>query len=224
MSSKIDCDVLIVGSGPSGAVFAKRAHEAGLSVVCLEQGDWVDYGKAVSDRPEFELTASRDWNYVPSRRDNPGDFPIDIDQSDIIPLYWNGVGGSSISWAANWMRNLPSDFKVRSLDGVGDDWPISYEDLLPHYASTEREFSVSGAAATRCIPVRTNCFRPSISPREDASPPPRTTALGGTGGPARTRSPQWHGTGFSRASSAPPACGAASKAPRPRRIAPIGPA
>ena len=181
MSSKIDCDVLIVGSGPSGAVFAKRAHDAGLSVVCLEQGDWVDYGKAVSDKPEFELTASRDWNYVSSRRNNPGDFPIDVDQSDIIPLYWNGVGGSSISWAANWMRNLPSDFRVRTLDGVADDWPISYDDLMPHYASTEREFAVSGVGGDPMYPGQDALLPPvdlaaHLAPATPAAPDLRVVA------------------------------------------------
>ena len=180
MSSKIDCDVLIVGSGPSGAVFAKRADDAGLSVVCLEQGDWVDYGKAVSDKPEFELTASRDWNYVSSRRNNPGDFPIDVDQSDIIPLYWNGVGGSSISWAANWMRNLPSDFRVRTLDGVADDWPISYDDLMPHYASTEREFAVSGVGGD------------PMYPGQDALLPPVDLTKGGRLAAAAHNRLGWH--------------------------------
>jgi choline dehydrogenase-like flavoprotein len=149
----LDCDVLIVGSGPAGAVFAKRAHEAGMSVICLEQGDWVDYGLANSDKPEFELTSGRDWSYVPTRRHNVGDYPIAVDDSDIVPLYWNGVGGSSISWAANWMRNLPSDFKVRRLDGVADDWPIDYSDLLPHYQRTELEFCVSGVSGDPIYPA-----------------------------------------------------------------------
>jgi choline dehydrogenase-like flavoprotein len=152
MTDTIDCDVLIIGSGPSGAVFAKRAQAAGMSVVCMEQGEWVDYGLARSDRPEFELTAGRDWQYVPTRRSNPGDYPIDVANSDIVPLLWNGVGGSSISWAANWMRNLPSDFRVRSLDGVADDWPISYDDLLPHYVATEQEFCVSGVGGDPMYP------------------------------------------------------------------------
>ncbi|MGE0282825.1 MAG: GMC family oxidoreductase [Rhizobiaceae bacterium] len=156
----IDCDVLVVGSGPSGAVFAKRAAEAGMSVVCLEQGDWVDYSKAISDRPGFELTASRDWQYVPTKRQNSGDYPISVDDSDIIPLYWNGVGGSSISWAANWMRNLPSDFRVRTLDGVADDWPITYRDLMPHYARTEAEFVVSGVAGDPMYPGQDDLLPP----------------------------------------------------------------
>jgi choline dehydrogenase-like flavoprotein len=151
-AAEIDCDVLIIGSGPSGAVFARRAHEAGLSVTCLDQGDWVDYSKAASDRPEFELTASRDWQYVPTKRSIPGDYPIDVADSDIVPLIWNGIGGSSISWAANWMRNLPSDFRVRTLDGVADDWPLTYFDLLPHYERTEREFCVSGVGGDPMYP------------------------------------------------------------------------
>ncbi|MDQ0467061.1 GMC family oxidoreductase [Labrys wisconsinensis] len=160
MTDAIACDVLIVGSGPAGAVFAQRAVEAGLSVVCLEQGEWVDYDKARSDKPEFELTAPRDWQYVPTKRSNPGDFPIAVEDSDIVPLYWNGVGGSSISWAANWMRNLPSDFRVRTLDGVADDWPISYADLMPHYARTEREFGVSGVAGDPMYPGQDELMPP----------------------------------------------------------------
>jgi choline dehydrogenase-like flavoprotein len=159
-SSSLEADVLIVGSGPAGSVFAKRAAESGLSVICLEQGDWVDYSKAKSDRPEFELTASRDWAYVPTKRNNPGDYPISVEDSDIVPLYWNGVGGSSISWAANWMRNLPSDFHVRTLDGVADDWPISYEDLRPHYDRTEREFAVSGVAGDPMYPGQDELLPP----------------------------------------------------------------
>ena len=159
-SDPIDVDVLVVGSGPAGAVFAKRAADAGLSVAVLEQGGWVDYGRAISDQPGFELTAARDWQYVPTKRDAPGDFPIDCAGSDIVPLYWNGVGGSSISWAANWMRNLPSDFRVRTLDGVADDWPLTYADLMPHYASTEAEFVVSGVGGDPMYPGQDNLLPP----------------------------------------------------------------
>ena len=159
-SHAVECDVLIVGSGPSGAVFASRALQAGLSVACLEQGEWIDYGKAKSDKPEFELTALRDWQYVPTKRDYPGDFPISVGDSDIVPLYTNAVGGSSISWAANWMRNLPSDFRVRTLDGVADDWPIDYADLMPHYARTEYEFGVSGVAGDPMYPGQDQLMPP----------------------------------------------------------------
>ena len=54
-----DPDVLIIGAGPSGAVASKRLAEAGMSVVCLEQGDWPDYERARSAHPDFELTSGQ---------------------------------------------------------------------------------------------------------------------------------------------------------------------
>lgn len=156
-----DTDAVVVGSGPAGAVVAKRMHEAGLSVLCLEQGCDVDYGKARAGHPEFELTTGRDWSYIPRNRGTAADYPIDDDDSDIVPLMWNGVGGSSVSWAANWMRNLPSDFRVRTLDGVGDDWPISYFDLAPHYVKTEWDFAVSGVDGDPAYPEG---FAPPLPP------------------------------------------------------------
>jgi choline dehydrogenase-like flavoprotein len=148
-----DNDVLVVGSGPSGAVVAKRLHEAGFKVTCLEQGEWTDYAKARAGHPEFELTAGRDWNYIPTVRSAPADYPIDDSASDIVPLMWNGVGGSSVSWAVCWMRNLPSDFRVRTLDGVGDDWPLTYDDLEPYFRRVEVNFAVSGVAGDPAYPA-----------------------------------------------------------------------
>ena len=110
-----DPDVLIIGAGPSGAVTAKRLAEAGMSVVCLEQGDWPDYERARSAHPDFELTSGQYWAWDPNARQGPGDYPIDDSDSDITALMWNGVGGGSVVYAAHWQRNLPSDFRVRSL-------------------------------------------------------------------------------------------------------------
>lgn len=155
-------DVLIIGSGPSGAVAAKKLAGSGLRVICLEQGDWVDYSMAKAGTPEFELTAGKDWSSIPAVRNSSGDFPIDTSNSDVEPLMWNGVGGSSISWAAAWMRNLPSDFRVRTLDGVGDDWPISYQDLEPCYRQVEVDFVVSGISGDPAYPSGiTTPFRPA---------------------------------------------------------------
>ena len=44
---------------------------------------------------------------------------------------------------------LPSDFRVRSLDGVADDWPLDYDELLPYYDRDRPQFGVSGCPATR---------------------------------------------------------------------------
>ena len=139
-----DPDVLIIGAGPSGAVTSKRLVEAGMSVVCLEQGDWPDYERARSAHPDFELTSGQYWAWDPNARNGPGDYPIDDSDSDITALMWNGVGGGSVVYAAHWQRNLPSDFRVRSLDGVADDWPLSYEELEPFYVRVERDWGVSG--------------------------------------------------------------------------------
>src|ERR1700712_2889732 len=121
-------DVLIIGAGPSGAVAAKRFAEEGMSVICLEQGEYPDYTVVRSSEPEFELTKDSVYGWYPNRRNAPSDYPINDTESDVAPLMWNGVGGSSILYAAAWHRLKPSDFRVRTLDGIADDWPLTYED------------------------------------------------------------------------------------------------
>ncbi len=147
-----DSDVLIVGAGPTGAVAAKRLAEAGLSVVVLEQGDWPDYSKARAGHDDYEITAGRDWGWNPNRRKAPADYPIDDSDSDIAALLYNAVGGGTVVYAAHWQRNMPSDFRVRSLDGVADDWPLAYEDLVPFYERVEEDFGVAGLAGDPAFP------------------------------------------------------------------------
>src|SRR4051812_33620245 len=137
-------DVLIMGAGAAGGVAARRLTDAGMHVVCLEQGDWPDRSAYPGATPEWELVAAKQWSSVPSIRDAPADYPIDLADSDLGVLNFNGVGGGTVLYAAQWPRMLPSDFVVRSTDGVADDWPIGYHDLQPYYEATERQFGVSG--------------------------------------------------------------------------------
>jgi choline dehydrogenase-like flavoprotein len=145
-------DVLIVGAGPTGAVAAKRLAEAGMRVVVLEQGDWPDYTKARADFADYEITAGRAWSGNPNRRQAAADYPISDGDSDISAVLYNAVGGSSVLFAAHWQRNMPSDFRVRTLDGVADDWPLSYEDLQPYYEQVEEDFGISGLAGDTAFP------------------------------------------------------------------------
>jgi choline dehydrogenase-like flavoprotein len=67
-------------------------------------------------------------------------------------INFNGVGGGTILFNAIWIRMLASNFRTRTLDGVADDWPIGYDDLLPFYERTDREVGVSGLGGNPAYP------------------------------------------------------------------------
>jgi choline dehydrogenase-like flavoprotein len=145
-------DVVIVGAGISGGVVGRQLAEAGFSVVCLEQGDWHDRSEFPGQRPDWELVLRSQWSANPNTRRLSEDYPIDSSASEVEPLMYNAVGGSTILYAADWARLAPSDFKTSTLDGVGDDWPIGYEALQPFYDRTDRDMGVSGLAGNPAYP------------------------------------------------------------------------
>jgi choline dehydrogenase-like flavoprotein len=145
-------DVLIIGAGASGGVVARRLAEAGLSVVCLEQGDWPDRHDYPGSRPEWELLAAGPWSSLPHVRQAPGDYPLDLTASDFGVLNFNGVGGGTVLYAGQWPRLRPDDLRVRTVDGVADDWPLTYEELQPYYEETDRQFGVSGLGGNPAFP------------------------------------------------------------------------
>ena len=145
-------DVLIVGAGASGSVAAKHLAEAGFDVVCLEQGPKVDNSEFWGDKPEWELMSQKRWHPNPNVRDLENDYPVDTSESDVNPLMYNAVGGSTILYAAHWQRFMPSDFRVKTFDGVADDWPFTYEDLEPFYDAMDIEMGVSGLGGDPAYP------------------------------------------------------------------------
>ncbi len=130
-----EVDLLIVGAGAGGSTLAQRLARHGWRIAVLEAGPFWD--------------PDRDWV-----SDEAGSHPLYwtdprvIDGTDPVPLGSNnsgrGVGGSMTHFAGYVPRLHPSDFHTRSVDGVGADWPIEYEQLRPYYEQIEAELPVAG--------------------------------------------------------------------------------
>lgn len=163
MSESIEkVDVVIIGAGPSGAVLAWRLATAGFKVTCLEQGDWVDQDSLLSDRDTAELAWMERWNPDPRVRKAPADYPVVNGGASIMPAMANGVGGSMIQWAAMWHPLLPSDFRVKTLDGVADDWPIDWHEMVPYYERATKEMAVSGLGDDPAYPDMASAPNPPL--------------------------------------------------------------
>ena len=147
-------EVLVVGAGATGAAAAWRLAGAGREVLCLEQGGWVDPATYPALRPDYELHRLGAWSGNPNVRRLDWDYPVNEDDSPISPLMYNAVGGSTIVWAAHWPRMRPSDFRVRTLDGVADDWPLSYWDLESYLDLNDHIMGVAGLAGDPANPPR----------------------------------------------------------------------
>ena len=149
-------DALVIGSGPAGAAVAWRLADRGAKVVCLEQGDWVKPSDYPSTRPDWEIQLRRGpFHFSPNVRGRPEDYPV-VAAGGHPPnvLMFNAVGGSTHHWTGHFPRFHPSDFRVKALDGVADDWPIRYEDLEPYYDLNDRMMGVAGLAGDPANPPR----------------------------------------------------------------------
>lgn len=147
-------DALIVGAGAAGAAVAWNLAGAGFRVVCLEQGPWVEPATLPAYGDDWEIRRLTDFNPDPAVRQRPEDYPVNADASAYTPLMFNAVGGSTIHWSGHFPRYHPSDFRVRSLDGVADDWPLTYEELEPYYERNDHFLGVCGLAGDPAQPPR----------------------------------------------------------------------
>lgn len=160
--AEIDCDILIVGAGAGGAAAAWRLATQGFSVTCLERGGWVAPDNSPTTDPQWEVIRQRAWNPNPNRRRGRWDDPVDDAGSEIKPLFFNGVGGSTVMWSCHFPRFHPSDFCTFTQDGYGDDWPISYDDLSPYYDLNEAMMGVAGLPGNPAYPPMTAPRRPPV--------------------------------------------------------------
>jgi choline dehydrogenase-like flavoprotein len=129
--------IVIIGLGAAGGVLFGKLAEAGMDVVGLEAGPFWDTDKDFSS-DEREMQKLK-WN---DPRISAGDDPLNIGAG----TSGKGVGGGTVHYGMMSLRLHPSDFKTKSIDGVGIDWPINYNDLEPYYTEIEQNLPVSGPA------------------------------------------------------------------------------
>jgi choline dehydrogenase-like flavoprotein len=147
-------DVLIVGAGASGAALAWSLADTRMNILCLEQGDWMDPAKYPGMRNDWESSQFGDFAFSPNVRGRREDYPVNDGNSPIAASMFNAVGGSTILYAAHFPRFHPSDFRVKTLDGVADDWPVDYQRLAPYYDLNARMMGVSGLAGDPAYPAK----------------------------------------------------------------------
>lgn len=153
IESADEYDVCIVGSGAGGGMAAHELTKAGANVLMLEAGGWFD----------SEDFAMFTWPYESPRRgastrlqpfgefdacfggwDIEGEPYTTTEGTDFDWFRGRMLGGRTNHWGRISLRFGPDDFRVRSKDGMGHDWPISYQDLKPYYDSLDRLIGIFG--------------------------------------------------------------------------------
>jgi choline dehydrogenase-like flavoprotein len=125
-------DAVIVGAGACGSLVAKTLVDAGWKVTVLEAGRRFD---PAIDLANSEANAGKIMWTDPRVYAGP---------HGVVPKTGVGVGGGTLVWLGVMPRFHPEDFRTYSTEGVGADWPITYDELRPYYARVEREFGVAG--------------------------------------------------------------------------------
>lgn len=167
-------DVVIIGCGAGGGVCAKELGEAGLSVVVLEVGKRYN---PTTDYPTDQRDFAVKWNIF--QPDDPRRDRYTSGGAEDF-YYWRikGVGGSTLAYWAVTPRFHESDFRTRTEDGVGEDWPLTYQDLEPYYTKVEYELGVSGPSGSEANPFDPPRSKPFPTPAHQISCPTRVLQRG----------------------------------------------
>lgn len=149
-------DVIIVGSGAAGGMCAYVLACSGVKVLMLEAGR--DYDP-VTETPMFQLprdaplraagTPEKPFGFYDATVDGgwrvPGEPYSSADGADF--MWWRArmLGGRTNHWGRISLRMGEYDYKPYSRDGLGFDWPMTYDDVAPYYDKTEMLIGVYGS-------------------------------------------------------------------------------
>ena len=136
MAKTIETDVVVIGGGITAAMFVERLAETTDAAITV-----VEAGNKIFNLHERAAHRERYLQY----RENP--WPNDHirgQTAEGILSRSMSVGGMAMHWGGVTPRFTPEDFRVRSLFGIGYDWPLSYEELDPWYQEAEERMGVAG--------------------------------------------------------------------------------
>lgn len=152
-----EADVIVVGSGAGGGMAAYALAKRGVKVLMLESGR--DYD-VEAETPMFEHFEQAPLHGTATPDKSQGFYDATIDGGNDVPgepytvapgsrfRWWRArmLGGRTNHWGRLSLRFGPYDFKGKSRDGLGADWPIDYDELAPWYDKTEKLVGIFGAA------------------------------------------------------------------------------
>lgn len=147
-------DVIIVGSGAGGGMAAHQLSKAGLKVCLLEAGPNYDPAKNITQlkNPWESLRRGASTKYRPFGDFDASYWGWEIDGEPYTKAagtqwdWWRArmLGGRTNHWGRISLRFGPKDFKRKSIDGLGDDWPIGYNDIASYYDAIDRMIGIFG--------------------------------------------------------------------------------